>query len=468
MDDIELCYRPATELAREIASRRLSPVEVVDTFLQRIERLNPTLNAYCTLTAEQARADAKAAEAAVMRGEALGPLHGVPFSIKDVVYTKGVRTTRGSKLYENFVPDEDAPLVERLEAAGGIMLGKTNTPEFGWKGATDNRVFGPTRNPWNLERTPGGSSGGASAQVAAGLGPLAVGTDGAGSIRIPASFAGVFGLKPSFGRVPIYPASALESLSHAGPMTWHVRDAAAMLTVIAGPDDRDRNTLPASGVDYVAACDGDLKGLRVAWSPDLGYAPLEPQVRQVAERAARVFADLGCELEEVELRWPDPAETEHYFFYGCLAGQLGPNLDDIRDRLDPGLVPILEQWRDRRMVDFVQALFDRVAFWHAVRPTFERYDLLVCPTMALTAFELRLEAPAAVAGRPVSGLDWCYFTYPFNLTGQPAANLPAGLADDGLPVGLQVVGRRYDDASVLRACAAFEAAAPWQGRRPSL
>lgn len=468
MNETDLCYRPATELARDIAARRLSPVEVVETFLARIERVNPVLNAYCTLTADRARAAAREAEAAVQRGEALGPLHGVPVSIKDVVVTKGIRTTRGSKLYEDFVPDEDSPIAERLRAAGAILLGKTNTPELGWKGATDNLVFGPTRNPWDLGRTPGGSSGGASAQVVAGLGPLAIGTDGAGSIRIPSSFAGCFGLKPSFGRVPIYPPSALEPISHAGPMTWHVRDAALMMNVIAGPDERDRNSLPADGTDYLAACEGGIEGWRVAWSPDLGYAPVEPEVRNLTEAAARRFAELGCEVEEVELGWPCPEETEHMYFYGRLAGQLGPRLDEIGPLLDPGLAKLVAEWRARSLVDAIRAELDRASFWDAVRPTFQRYDLLLTPTMALTAFELGKDAPEQVCGRPVYGLGWCYFTYPFNLTGQPAASLPCGFTSAGLPVGLQIVGRRYADAAVLRAAAAFETIAPWQGRVPAL
>ena len=474
MSEAEICYLPATELARDIAERRLSPVEVVETFLGRIERLNPVVNAYCTLTADQARAAAREAEAAVQRGDPLGPLHGVPVSIKDVVVTRGIRTTRGSRLYEDFVPDEDSPIAGRLRAAGAILLGKTNTPEFGWKGVTDNQVFGPTRNPWDLERTPGGSSGGASAQVAAGLGPLAIGTDGAGSIRIPSSFGGCFGLKPSFGRVSIYPPSALEPISHAGPMTWHVRDAALMMNVIAGPDERDRNSLPADGVDYLAACapaaepGRSLEGWRVAWSPDLGYAPVEPEVRRVAEAAARRFAELGCEVEEVRLDWPCPEETEHMFFYGRLAGQLGPRLEEIGHLLDPGMAKLIEEWRGRSMIETVQAEFDRVAFWNAVRPTFERYDLLLTPTMALTAFEVGKDAPEQVCGRPDYGLGWCYFTYPFNLTGQPAASLPCGFTSAGLPVGLQIVGRRYADAAVLGAAAAFEAIAPWQGRVPAL
>ncbi|MBI2878907.1 MAG: amidase, partial [Candidatus Rokubacteria bacterium] len=289
MHDDDLCYLPATDLAAAIRAKALSPVEVVEAFLARIERLNPLLNAYCTLTAEAAREAAREAEAAVLAGRPLGALHGVPVSIKDLIITRGVRTTWGSKIHEDHVPEEDAPAVERLRAAGAILLGKTNTPELGWRGSTDNLIFGPTRNPWDPGRTAGGSSGGAAAAVAAGLGPLAVGTDGGGSIRIPASFCGIYGLKPSFGRVPIYPASAAEALSHAGPMTRTVADAALMLEVLAGPDERDRNSLPADGARYARAIEDDLRGLRVAWSPDLGYAAVDPEVRALAEAAARRF-----------------------------------------------------------------------------------------------------------------------------------------------------------------------------------
>src|SRR5438034_913988 len=270
----------ATELAALMRRKKVSPVEVMDAILDRIERINPKLNAFVTLTDEAARREAKAAERALTRRRTvLGPLHGVPFSVKDLVVTKGVRTTFGTPLYRDNVPTEDAPMVERMKRAGAIMLGKTNTPTFGWIGATHNLLFGPTRNPWNLERTPGGSSGGASAAAAAGLGPLHIGTDGGGSIRIPASCAGIFGLKPSYGRIPAYPPSGAWSLSHIGPMARTVADAALMMNVCAGPDARDQFSLPASPVDYVKAIKGSIKGLRVAWVPDPGYAKLvDPEV----------------------------------------------------------------------------------------------------------------------------------------------------------------------------------------------
>src|SRR5499426_807176 len=272
MADSRLAWLSATELEGLIRKKKVSPVDVVDAVLARIEEVNPKLNAFVTLTGEQARRDAKAAERALTRRAArLGLLHGVPFSVKDLVITRGVRTTFGTPLYRDNVPTEDAPMVERMKAAGAIMLGKTNTPTFGWIGATHNLLFGITRNPWNLDRTPGGSSGGASAAVAAGLGPLAIGTDGGGSIRIPASCTGIYGIKPTFGLIPVYPFSAAWSLSHVGPMTRTVTDAALVLNASVGEDPRDQFSLPSTGTDYVAALKKPIKGLRVAWSSNLGF-----------------------------------------------------------------------------------------------------------------------------------------------------------------------------------------------------
>src|SRR5947209_398713 len=306
LSDERLCWTPATELAALIRKKKVSPVEVLDAVLDRIERLNPKLNAFVTLTDEQARREAKAAERALSKkGARLGPLHGVPFSVKDLVITKGVRTTFGTPLYRDNVPSEDAPMVERLKAAGAIMLGKTNTPTFGWIGATHNLLFGPTRNPWNLGRTPGGSSGGASAAAAAGLGPLHVGTDGGGSIRIPASFAGIFGLKPSYGRIPAYPPSGAWSLSHIGPMARTVADAALMMNVCAGPDERDQYSLPAQRIEWSKMLRGSVKGLRVGYTDNLsGDDPVDPEVRTICAQAAKAFRELGCRVEDVKPGWP--------------------------------------------------------------------------------------------------------------------------------------------------------------------
>ena len=469
MSDERLCWLPATELAALIRKKKVSPVEVVDAVLDRIAKVNPALNAFVTLTDVQARREARAAERALTRrGAALGPLHGVPFSVKDLVVTKGVRTTFGTPLYRDNVPAEDAPIVERLKRAGAILLGKTNTPTFGWIGATHNLLFGATRNPWNLDRTPGGSSGGASAAAAAGLGPLHVGTDGGGSIRIPASCAGIYGLKASYGRIPAWPPSGAWSLSHVGPMTRTVADAALMLQVTAGPDERDQYSLPAARVDFTAGLRGGLKGLRVAWSADLGFADaVDPEVRAICAKAVKAFRELGCRVEEVSPRWPSPRDPWETIFCGGIATRLASSLDR-RAEIDAGLYRIIEDGLKHPPTRYVQAWFDRLAWWEHPRRFFETYDLLLTPTIACPPFRVGLDNPAEIAGTPVSAYAWIPFTFPFNMTGQPAASVPAGFTADGLPVGLQIVGRRFDDAGVLRASAAFERARPWAQHRPPL
>jgi aspartyl-tRNA(Asn)/glutamyl-tRNA(Gln) amidotransferase subunit A len=469
MADEQLCWMPATELAALIRKKKVSPVEVIDAVLDRIARVNPKLNAFVTLTDAEARRAAKVAERALTRkGAKLGPLHGVPFSVKDLVITRGVRTTFGTPLYRDNVPTEDAPMVERMKAAGAIMLGKTNTPTFGWIGATHNLVFGPTRNPWNLQRTPGGSSGGASAAAAAGLGPLHIGTDGGGSIRIPASCTGIFGLKASFGRIPAYPASGAWSLSHIGPMTRTVADAALMLNVCAGPDERDQTSLPAARVDYVKALSGNVKGLRVAYSDDLGFAEaVDPEVRAVCAKAARAFRELGCRVDEVRLRWPSPSDCWSEIFCGGIATRMAPYMDR-RNEIEPGLYRIIEATLKNPPTKYVQAWFDRLAWWEHPRRLFETYDLLLTPTIACPPFQVGLDNPTEVAGKPVPAYAWIPFTFPFNMTGQPASSVPCGFTKDGLPIGLQIVGRRFDDVTVLRASAAFERARPWVRHRPPL
>jgi len=469
MADARLAWLPATELVALIKRKKVSPVEVVDGVLDRIRTINPRLNAFVTLTEESARREAKVAERALMkRGARLGPLHGVPFSVKDLVITRGVRTTFGTPLYRDNVPTEDAPIVERMKGAGGIMLGKTNTPTFGWIGATHNLVFGITRNPWNLERTPGGSSGGASAAAAAGLGPLHIGTDGGGSIRIPASCAGVFGHKPSYGRIPTYPVSGAWSLSHIGPLTRTVADAALMLTVCAGPDERDQYSLPGPRLDYVKALRGSLKGLRVAYTDDLGFADaVDGEVRASCAKGARAFRELGCRVEEIQPGWPSPREAWGEIFCGGIATRMAPYVDRRSD-IEPGLYRIIETSLKNPPTKYVQAWFDRLAWWQHPRALFETYDLLLTPTIACPPFPVGLDNPTEIAGKPVAAYAWIPFTYPFNMTGQPASSVPCGFTKDGLPIGLQIVGRRFDDATVLRASAAFERARPWAQPRPVL
>ncbi len=466
----ELCWMPAADMAAAIKRRKLSPVEVMRAVLARIEQLNPRLNAFVTLTAEQALKDARAAERAVMnKGAKLGPLHGVPFSTKDLVITKGIRTTFGTRLYADNVPTEDAPMVERMKAAGAIQLGKTNTPMMGWIGATHNLLFGITRNPWNLDRTPGGSSGGASAAVAAGLGPLAIGTDGGGSIRIPASFTGIYGLKPTYGLIPIYPFSAAWSLSHVGPMTRTVTDAALMLNACVGPDARDQFSLPHPRVDYVKALKQPLKGLRVAWSGDLGFARVvDPEVKSACEKAARRFRELGCRVDEVKPGWPSPKAAWAPIFCGGIAARLQPYLPERRADIDAGLATIIDEALTWGPSKYVQAWFDRMAWNDHPRQLFDKYDLLLTPTIACPPFKVGLDNPTEIAGAPLEPYDWIPFTFPFNMTGHPAASVPCGFTADGLPIGLQIVGRRFEDDAVLRASAGFETLQPWAARKPPL
>ncbi len=435
--------------------------------LARIEALNPGLNAFCLVTPDVARAAAREAEIAVMKREPLGALHGVPLSLKDVLYTRGIRTTGGSRLFGEFLPEEDTAAVGRLRAAGAVLLGKTNTSEFGHKGLTDNPTFGATRNPWNPARTPGGSSGGAAAAVAAGLGPIALGTDGGGSVRIPAAFCGLVGLKPSYGRVPQAPGfPGWEHVGHSGPLTRTVRDAAAVLDVIAGPDERDRTSLPREAGTYLAACDGDVKGLHVAWTPDLGYAAVDPAVLDLCGNAAAEFEALGCHVEVVNPGWESPEEPFGTIvaaqFYAAWADELPAR----EAEMDPTLVRFIRRGGAVTARDYLSAMARVSAYWHEVQLFLARFDLLLTPTTAVAPFALDGRVPREIAGQEVSVLGWMPFTYPFNLTGQPAVSVPAGWTDDGLPVGLQIVGRRHADRTVLAAAAAFEAACPWRDRRP--
>jgi aspartyl-tRNA(Asn)/glutamyl-tRNA(Gln) amidotransferase subunit A len=465
-DADDLCFLPATELAAKIRARQISPVEAVEAVLARIEDLNPRLNAFCFVHADEARQLARAAEAAVLRGDDLGPLHGVPVSVKDNVAIEGKPLTYGSRLLRDNVARETSPIGARIATSGAIVVGRTNTPEYAWRGSTDNRLFGETRNPWDLTRTAGGSSGGAGAAVAAGLTPLSLGTDGAGSIRIPASFCGIVGHKPSFGRVPFFPSpGANELAAHAGPMTRTVRDAALFLDVLSGPDDRDRFSLPAPSERYVESVEGGVEGWRVAWSPDLGHIPVEPEVRQIAESAARSFADLGAHVDQPDLGLPDPEPLLGVLYPFVQAAAHAARLPEEQAEMDPGLVAIAQQGAQLSAVQVGQAMAARAAYWDRMCRAFEQFDVLLTPTISVPAFELGIVGPTEVAARSVVHLGWT-LAYPFNFTGQPAATVPCGFTQSGLPVGLQVVGRRYADGAVLRAAAAFEAARPWAALRP--
>ncbi len=468
MDKTELCYLPATQMAQAIANKDLSPVEITEAVLARIEALNPSLNAYWTVTADHAMDAARRAEDAVAGGEPLGPLHGVPVSFKDSMMTKGVPTTVGSKVFADNVPDEDAPLVERLMAAGAIRLGKTTMPEFAWKAMTDSPLQGVTRNPWNLDHTPGGSTGGGSAQVAAGLGPIAMGTDGGGSIRIPASFTGIYGIKPTFGRVPYFPAPAFDALSHAGPLARTVADAALALAAAAGPHAADRLSLEAPPADYVGQLGKGIKGLKVAWSPDLGYVRVDPEVIAVTTEAARAFEDLGCHVEEVDPGFGDVIEFYRTIIRVGAAASLADLLPKWEKDMDPGLVNMARAGMDIPATDFARAQVERHRFYDRVRRFFETYDLLLTPTVAVPPFKAGAPSPKPEHGKGEDWIEWAPFSFPFNLTQVPAASVPAGFTKTGLPIGLQIVGPRFAELTVLQASAAYEEARPWADRRPPI
>jgi aspartyl-tRNA(Asn)/glutamyl-tRNA(Gln) amidotransferase subunit A len=464
----ELRWRSAIDIARLIRDKQISPVELTESILAAIQAVNPTLNAFCLVTADTARNAAREAEIAVMKAEPLGALHGVPLSLKDVLYTRGLRTTGGSRLFAELVPEEDAVVVARLKAAGAIVLGKTNTSELGHKALTGNPLFGPTRNPWALDRTPGGSSGGAAAAVASGLGAVGLGTDGGGSVRIPAAFCGVYGVKPSYGRVPQHPVfPGWDHVSHVGPITRTVRDAAAVLDVIAGGDDRDRVSLPREPESYLHACDEPIRGLNIAWSPDLGYATVDPRVLAVCENAAAEFESLGCHVEVVNPGWESPEEAFSTLIAAQFYAAWSDQLPAAEPAMDPTLVRFIRRGGAVSARDYVLAFGKVSAYWQEVRAFLERFDVLLTPTVAVPPFPLGESPPRDIAGEPVSVLGWMPYTFLFNLTGQPAASVPAGWTEDGLPVGLQIVGRRHADRTVLAASAAFEAACPWADRRPS-
>jgi aspartyl-tRNA(Asn)/glutamyl-tRNA(Gln) amidotransferase subunit A len=473
----QICQMDTVTLARSIAAKELSPLEAVEAVLDRLDRLDPTLHMFTTVVPEQARDTAKRIEADIAAGREVGPLAGVPTGVKDLIYTKGIRTVSGSHAYADFVPDEDDVVVERIKAAGAIVIGKTQVPEFGYSGTGQTPLGPPTCNPWNLERTSGGSSAGTAAAVATGVGPFSLGSDGGGSVRIPASFCGVYGIKPTMGRVPLYPGtkdhrypgvSSWESIEHIGPLSRTVADAALVLSVIAGYDDRDRLSVRSDDVDWLGAVDSDLRDVRVAYSPDLGYAAVDPAVRRVTDQAVGVFErDLGWVVERADPGWEDPYEALLPLIVceSDLAGLRGL-ADELGERMSPHLVDVLRsEWTAEQLTS---AVVRRKAVYNAAWRFFRSYDLLLTPTLAVPPFEHGLQGPATIDGREVDAFYWLSFTFPFNFTGQPAATVPAGFTDDGLPVGLQIVGRRLDDALVLAASAAFEAAAPWRDRWPPI
>ena len=463
---MSFAYMTATELKGLLAARDISPAELVEDTLSRQEALEPQINAFVTRTPEVALEAARAQERAIAAGEA-GAIAGLPTSVKDLVAMAGVPWTFGSRPFADNVPDFDAPAVERVRAAGGCIVGKSTTSEFGCKAVCDSPLTGITRNPWNLAKTSGGSSGGGAASVAAGLTPFAVCTDGGGSVRIPSALCGLFGIKGQFARVPVHPVSAAPTLAHVGAIARTVQDAALLLGVMAGHDRRDAFGVVEPVPDFLSACGASAKGMRIAWSPTLGYAEPEPEIVALCEAAARRFEALGCEVELVEdALGDDPVEIWMAEFYGGIGTKLKDLMTERPQELDPAVVTTLSGGLDRSMVDYFDQLFARYEFRETMRQFFERYDLLLSPTLPCAAFDVGHDTPPGQSARNI--VSWVYYTYPFNLTGQPAASIPAGFTDARLPVGLQMVAGINREVDILRAAAAFEEAAPWADRRPPL
>ena len=449
---------PVARLVAGFRSKALSPVDVTTAMLERIERLNPRLNAFTFVDAEGALASARRSEERWQRGDPLSPLDGIPATVKELLAANGWPLRRCSRATpENAIGDFDAPSVARLREQGLVLLGKTNSPEFGWKGVTDNPLYGTTLNPWDTTRTSGGSSGGAAVAAALGLGTLHIGTDGGGSIRIPSAFCGVFGLKPTHGRVPVYPPSTFGTLSHVGPMARTAEDAAYMLQALARRDVRDYRALPDGSIDYVAQLQKSIAGLRIAYSPTLGFAPVDREIAAIVSRAAHVFEELGAHVEEIDQVMDDPTDQFRTLWSSGLALILDGFPRDARRVMDPNLVALAEIGEVTGHMSYLEAEYARGHLGARMNAFHERYDLLLTPSEPIAAFRADRQTPER---HQRDWIDWTPFTFPFNLTGQPAASVPCGLTAAGLPVGLQVVGGLGRDELVLRACCSFERARP--------
>lgn len=471
MNKEDICFMAACEMVDKIKTQELTSQEITEIIIERIEKINPIINAYCTPTFELAREMSKKADERVKKNEKIPPLNGIPTSIKDLVQVKGVRTTFGSKIFENYIPQEDAIVVKRLKDAGCVILGKTNTPEFGFKGVTDNLIFGTTPNPWNLDKTSGGSSGGAAASVVCGMGPLAQGSDGGGSIRHPACFCGAYGLKPSFGRVPIYPRTStpIATLSVIGPIVRNVSDAALMLDVMKGPFEGDRFSLPKDDVKYFDYINKKPNKLKIGYSLDLGYAiAIDSEIEKAVIKSVQKFESFGWQVEEAKFKVVDPSQDFSTLWLVNHGYDLEPYFKEWKDKLDSTLVLWAEAGLQLPASRLPLALKTRNEFYQGIFESFRDYDIIITPTTAVPAFELGIPYPSKISGIDVSPTGWHAFTFPFNLTGHPAASIPCGWTNDNLPIGLQIVGKRFEELLVLQVSKAFEEIVPWQDKKPKL
>jgi Asp-tRNA(Asn)/Glu-tRNA(Gln) amidotransferase A subunit family amidase len=470
MSDTDLAYLPATEIRSMIAEKKVSSFEMTKLYLERIDALDSQFNSYLTVTSDLALEMAEDADRAVARGDDLGPLHGLPISIKDLEMTAGIRTTSGSLIFADRIASYDSVVVERVKKAGAVILGKTNTPEYGLLGHTENRLGDHCRNPWNTERTTGGSSGGAGASVAAGLCALATGSDGGGSIRIPAGFCGIYGIKPTQGRISYYlgpgadPAANL--FSQPGPMTRTVADSAVLLQVLAGRDPRDPGALRDEPDDYVAALSRGVEGMKIGWSADFGFAAVEPEVRDAAADAARAYEDLGAVVEEIDLELDMPFEQFWPLFTAIMYARVAGVVDEHWDKLSWYAQESLATGKNITGAEFVNALGHVDVMKSQFADAFDEYDLILTPTLATPAFPVG-EPPAKIGDRDVHWF-WGYtpYTMPINMIGSTAASIPCGFSSDGLPIGLHIIGDHGAEATVFAASAAYEEARPWIQHRP--
>lgn len=458
-----LALAPAVELLELYRRKAVSPVDVVGACLSQVAAYGSALNAVAYIDADAVKTAARVSESRWQRGAPMGALDGIPVTIKDLILTRGWPTLRGSKTIDPSGPwNVDAPVTARLREAGAVLLAKTTTPELGWKAVTDSPLIGVARNPWNAAMTPGGSSGGAGIAAATGMAALHVGTDGGGSIRVPASFCGIFGLKPSFGRVPAWPLSPTGTVAHLGPMTRTVADAALMMNTITRPDPRDWHSLPYDPSDYRTGLDDGVAGMRIAWSPRLGGFDVDAEVAALTADAIRVFADAGARVVEADPPLPDVhAIFRVHWWIGCYNAVRGLDARQ-RELLDPDLRRIAEDARALRIDDYLGAIADRAALGVTMREFHADHDLLITPAVGVTPFTAGRLAPESLGDVGSDWTRWASFSYPFNLTQQPAASVPCGFTAAGLPVGLQIVGTMHDERRVLRAARALEQARPWQ------
>ena len=467
----ELCFKDAVELARMIRDKEVSASEVMTAFLSQIELVNPKVNAVCSFVGEEAALNAaKKADEKLSKGEPVGPLHGLPHAVKDLALTEGIRTTFGSRIYKDFIPGEDALFVERLKQAGAIIIGKTNTPEFGAGSQTFNEVFGATRNPYDLSKTCGGSSGGAAVALACGMLPLADGSDLGGSLRNPASFCNVVGFRPSPGRVPSHPVTlAWNTLAVEGPMARTVQDVALLLSVIAGADERSPISINEPGSIFSRPLQRDFKGARVTWSRELGRYPVQPVVNEVCDRARSVFAGLGCQVDDGQPDFNDADEIFQTLRAWLFAQTRGDDFIKHRSLMKDTVTWNIEQGLKLRGADVARAEAKRTQFYHRVREFMERYEFLILPVSQVAPFPIEIDWVREINGVKMgSYIDWMGSCYAITLTGLPAISVPCGFTSDGLPIGIQIVGRHQRDFDVLQLAFAFEQATQYGAIRPSV